>query len=88
MELGDLMHEGEPRPYIDVQRQFKEDPATQWAAYVVGALLVLMHEKGMRFTESFAFLVSSDVPEGLPLITEYFNVVQSLGHSDVHVFDS
>lgn len=35
-----------------------------WAAYVAGALVVLMHEKGCRFTDGISILVSSAVPEG------------------------
>lgn len=43
---------------------FKKDPALSWAAYVVGALVVLMHEKGLVCHNGIAMLVSSDVPEG------------------------
>jgi galactokinase len=35
-----------------------------WAAYVAGALIVLMHECGARFTDGISILVSSAVPEG------------------------
>ena len=35
-----------------------------WAAYVAGALMVLMHEKRCRFTDGISILVSSAVPEG------------------------
>ena len=35
-----------------------------WAAYVAGALVVLMRERGMRFADGFSILISSAVPEG------------------------
>eukprot|EP00897_Mesotaenium_endlicherianum_P001404 jgi/Mesen1/1291/ME000013S00789 len=40
------------------------DPSQAWAAYVAGAVLVLMREKGARFRDGLAILVASDVPEG------------------------
>ena len=35
-----------------------------WAAYVAGALLVLMHEVGQTFNDGLSLLISSDVPDG------------------------
>ena len=35
-----------------------------WAAYVAGALVVLMRERGMRFADGLSILISSAVPEG------------------------
>ena len=35
-----------------------------WAAYVAGALLVLMHEEGHVFTEGLSLLIHSEVPDG------------------------
>ena len=35
-----------------------------WAAYVAGALVVLMRERGMRFADGLSVLISSAVPEG------------------------
>lgn len=35
-----------------------------WAAYVAGALLVLMHEEGCTFDRGISLLVSSEVPDG------------------------
>lgn len=35
-----------------------------WAAYVAGALLVLMHEEGHTFDRGVSLLVSSEVPDG------------------------
>ena len=35
-----------------------------WAAYVVGALFVLMHEEGHVFREGLSVLIWSQVPDG------------------------
>jgi len=35
-----------------------------WAAYVAGALIVLMRELGVRFSDGLSILISSAVPEG------------------------
>ena len=35
-----------------------------WAAYVAGALVVLMHERGLRFQLGMSLLIDSAVPEG------------------------
>ena len=33
-------------------------------AYVAGALVVLMHERGARFQHGLSLLISSEVPDG------------------------
>lgn len=38
--------------------------ACSWAAYVAGALLVLMHEEGHVFQQGLSLLISSQVPDG------------------------
>ena len=35
-----------------------------WAAYVAGALVVLMHERGLRIQLGMSLLIDSAVPEG------------------------
>jgi L-arabinokinase len=55
---------GAPLQYAESQRLFRRDPAQSWAAYVVGCLLVLMHEHGVRPVEGLSVLVHSEVPEG------------------------
>ena len=35
-----------------------------WAAYVAGALVVLMRERGARFADGISMLIASAVPEG------------------------
>ena len=38
--------------------------ARRWHAYIQGALLVLMHERGARVSGSLSILIYSAVPEG------------------------
>ncbi|BDA43718.1 probable galactokinase at C-terminar half [Coccomyxa sp. Obi] len=64
MDLAELERDGAPIPYEEARQYFKRDPAHSWAAYVAGALVVLMHEKGCRFSDGISILVSSAVPEG------------------------
>ncbi|KAK7260752.1 hypothetical protein RIF29_27049 [Crotalaria pallida] len=65
MDLSDFMdEEGKPISYEEAKKYFAQDPSQKWAAYVAGAILVLMHELGVRFEDSISMLVSSAVPEG------------------------
>ncbi|KAK9803166.1 hypothetical protein WJX72_006956 [[Myrmecia] bisecta] len=64
MDLAELERDGAPIPYEQARAHFKEDPARSWAAYVAGALVVLMHECALRFPDGIAMLISSSVPEG------------------------
>eukprot|EP00899_Mesostigma_viride_P004106 jgi/Mesvir1/13697/Mv02130-RA.2 len=67
MDLTDLMDKttGKPISYEQANKYFRKDLSRSWAAYVAGALVVLMREKGLRFEESISILVSSNVPEGM-----------------------
>ncbi len=64
--LGDLgLRAGEqPGSYADARTFFAADPRDRWAAYLLGSLLVLAHERGLRPTHGFELLLHSDVPEG------------------------
>ena len=62
--LAALVSGGEPVAYDAARAWFARDPRTQWAAYVAGALLVLMHERGARFPGGARILISSAVPGG------------------------
>ena len=53
-----------PLSYADAQALLGRDPARQWAAYVLGALVVLQHEHGARLRRGLRLLVHSDVPAG------------------------
>ncbi|XP_027333905.1 L-arabinokinase-like isoform X1 [Abrus precatorius] len=64
MDLSDFMEEDKPISYEKAKKYFAQDPSQKWAAYVAGAILVLMTELGVRFEDSISMLVSSAVPEG------------------------
>jgi L-arabinokinase len=51
-------------PYDAVRARFARDPATRWAAYVVGAITVLHHELGTQFDRGIRIRVDSSVPAG------------------------
>jgi L-arabinokinase len=64
MPLADFEHDGEPFSYAEARAHFRLDEAENWAAYVAGAFLVLMREKGFRFKQGARILIDSKVPEG------------------------
>lgn len=64
MPINDLEQEAHPIDYVSARMLFQHDPSNQWAAYVVGAFLVLIREKHASFTEGARILIRSDVPEG------------------------
>jgi galactokinase len=57
----DFVHEA---TYDEARAYFAGDPATHWAAYVGGLLLVLRRELGVTLGRSVRILVASSVPEG------------------------
>ena len=63
MPLNDLAPEGRPLEYRVARDYFLRSPERRWAAYIAGALLVLMHECGERFS-GLRILLESHVPEG------------------------
>ncbi|KAF4348287.1 hypothetical protein F8388_000541 [Cannabis sativa] len=64
MDLSDFMDGEKPISYEKANKFFAKDPSQKWAAYVAGAILVLMTELGVRFEDSISILVASSVPEG------------------------
>jgi L-arabinokinase len=62
--LAMLAPAGEPVPYAQAQEFFPKGSGDHWAAYVVGALVVLMRERGARFSAGARILIASSVPEG------------------------
>ncbi|XP_065851057.1 L-arabinokinase-like [Euphorbia lathyris] len=64
MDISDFMDGDQPMSYEKARKYFAQDPSQKWAAYVAGAILVLMTELGVRFKDSISVLVSSAVPEG------------------------
>jgi L-arabinokinase len=65
MPLADFEAGGRPIAYEKARHYFARRPADHWAAYIAGAALVLMRERGAAFQEGFRVLVRSDVPEGM-----------------------
>jgi L-arabinokinase len=61
--LQTLAPEGAPVGYDEVRQMFAPSPF-QWAAYIVGVVLVLARERGLPLTSGARIVVVSDVPEG------------------------
>ncbi len=63
MLLNDLAPEGRPLDYDAAREYFRRDSGHEWAAYIAGALLVLIHECDARCS-GIRILLDSHVPEG------------------------
>ena len=61
--LQTLAPDGAPIGYDEVRRMLAPSPF-QWAAYIVGVVLVLARERGLPLTSGARIVVVSDVPEG------------------------
>ncbi len=64
MSLDDFEQAGKPVGYEQARNLFPTDGPANWAAYIAGAFLVLMRERGVRFTEGARILLASNVAEG------------------------
>lgn len=64
MPLGDLLFDGECIEYSAAREYFRRVPSDSWAAYVAGALIVLIREKDFCFSSGMNILLDSEVPEG------------------------
>jgi galactokinase len=64
MSLDNFERDGAPVEYGEARRLFQTSTSGHWAAYVAGAFLVLMRERGVRFTEGARILLASNVAEG------------------------
>lgn len=64
MPIGDLYHGDEPISYSEAYAYCRRNKSDSWAAYVAGAFLVLMRERGSRFDYGTRILIDSKVPEG------------------------
>lgn len=53
-----------PLDYAEACARFKRKPEMQWAAYVAGAFLVLLRERGVEVAEGANLLIRSRLPEG------------------------
>jgi len=61
--LQTLAPEGAPVGYDELRQMFAQSPF-QWAAYIVGVVIVLARERGLPLTSGARIVVVSDVPEG------------------------
>ncbi len=64
MSLAGFRNDAGAIDYSAACGRFKREPQHSWAAYVAGAFLVLMRERGQVFDTGASLLVSSAVPEG------------------------
>ena len=67
MELEEIQQLGATSDYGSARARFAAESESQWAAYVAGALLVLMKEKNRSFKDGedgMSILIKSTVPEG------------------------
>ena len=64
MPLSDLYRGDKPISYSEAYEYFRRNKGDSWAAYVAGAFLVLMRERGVRFDRGSRILIDSKVPEG------------------------
>jgi galactokinase len=64
MSLDDFNYHKKCIDYQSARQYFQKDSSTHWAAYVAGAFLVLIKEKGIDFQQGANLLIHSQVPEG------------------------
>jgi L-arabinokinase len=62
--LGALFPRGRAVEYEDAHRLLASEPRRRWAAYVIGALIVLAREHGARFASGLRLLIDSSIPPG------------------------
>jgi L-arabinokinase len=64
IRLSEFVRGHQPVEYEAARKLFAREADSHWAAYVGGAFLALMRERGVRFTKGVSILLRSDVPEG------------------------
>lgn len=62
--LGELAPGGTTVAYPVARELLRRSPGSRWAAYVIGALVVLSHEKGAGLRHGLRILIESNVPPG------------------------
>ncbi|MFP4502431.1 MAG: galactokinase [Candidatus Hydrogenedentota bacterium] len=60
--MADLLPGGEPMDYLAARTYFTARPAERWAAYPLGALLVLLQEEQVPLDGGLRLLFASNVP--------------------------
>lgn len=64
LDLARLENRGEPVDYPRARSLFRRKAEDRWAAYALGALIVLARERRVSFPQGADMLITSDVPEG------------------------
>jgi L-arabinokinase len=64
ISLESLAPGGEPLSYERARDLFPKHSTNHWAAYVAGVFLVLIRERGVRFTGGAKLVIGSSIPEG------------------------
>lgn len=64
MSLAEFEENGRPISYAAAREYFARQSVHAWAAYVAGAFLVLMRERGVHFPTGARLFIRSQVPEG------------------------
>jgi L-arabinokinase len=64
LPLAAIVPADAPLSYADAHARFTADPRASWAAYVLGCLVVLMTECGLRLDHGARLLIDSRVPPG------------------------
>jgi L-arabinokinase len=64
VRVDELFPGGDPLDYESARKWFAERPDYGWTAYVLGVLLVLVRENGLRSPTGMRLLIRSSVPEG------------------------
>lgn len=64
LPLAALTPGGAAMSYAEAHALLGSDPAQSWAAYVIGTLVVLQRERGLRLDRGLRLLVHSSVPVG------------------------
>ncbi len=64
MDLEHFLSPEGPIDYSSACLRFGVNDTDHWAAYVAGAFLVLMREKGLQFIKGANIVIRSNVPEG------------------------
>ena len=64
MDLKEIRQLGASPDYETARSRFAANADSHWAAYVAGALVVLMRERNCSFEDGTSILIQSTVPEG------------------------
>ncbi|GAB4126308.1 MAG: galactokinase [Roseiflexaceae bacterium] len=64
LPLADLFPAGQPLSYEAARAYFAAHPRQHWAAYLIGALIALGHERALRPGHGLRLLLDSHVPPG------------------------